>query len=115
MGCNDFGNKKNISRPLSIFTKEDIWTIISQHNIPYCSVYDDQIINGELVKGEERTGCAYCAFGVQYEAKENTRFHRLQKREPKRFNSFMQKLGYKEALALLGLRFNENNGQIEHN
>ncbi|MCR9171926.1 MAG: phosphoadenosine phosphosulfate reductase family protein [bacterium] len=105
-GCNEFSDKRNISRPLSIFNDEDVWELIRKYSIEYCSIYDDQTINGVFVPGEKRTGCAYCAFGVQYEDKDNTRFHRLQIREPNRFKSFMLKLDYQKALSFLGLNFN---------
>jgi 3'-phosphoadenosine 5'-phosphosulfate sulfotransferase (PAPS reductase)/FAD synthetase len=103
-GCNTFG-KRNICKPLSIFTEKDIWDLIDKHDIKICDIYYDQIIDGELVKGEDRTGCAYCAFGVQFEDPNNNKFHRLQKREPNRFNSFIHKLGYKKALELIGIKF----------
>lgn len=106
-GCNDFNGNRPKSRPLSIFTEQDIWNIIERDSIEICPVYYDQEINGEIVDGEKRTGCAYCAFGVQYEEDGNTKFHRLQKREPKRFNSFMNKLGYAKALSLVGVEFND--------
>jgi 3'-phosphoadenosine 5'-phosphosulfate sulfotransferase (PAPS reductase)/FAD synthetase len=101
-GCNTFGDR-NICRPLSIFTEKDIWDIIIKNNIRLSEVYYDQVIDGVVVKGEKRTGCAYCAFGVQYEDPFNTKFHRLQKREPKRFDGFMKKLGYENALKLIGV------------
>lgn len=102
-GCNTFG-VRNICKPLSIFTEQDVWNLIEKYNIEICSIYYDQEINGEIVKGEERTGCAYCAFGIQYEPKNNTKFHRLKKREPNRFNSIYNKLGYKKALDLIGIK-----------
>jgi len=105
-GCIEYG-KRNKCKPLSIFTEEDIWQIIKNHNIKICDVYYDQEIDGEIVKGEDRTGCAYCAFGVNFEDPENTKFHRLQKREPNRFNSFMDKLGYRKALRLQGVFIND--------
>jgi 3'-phosphoadenosine 5'-phosphosulfate sulfotransferase (PAPS reductase)/FAD synthetase len=101
-GCNTFG-ERNICRPLSIFTEKDIWELILRENIILSTVYYDKIVDGELVKGEKRTGCAYCAFGVQYENPYDTKFHRLKKREPKRFNSIMEKLGYRKALELIGI------------
>jgi len=102
-GCNDFNPKRPKSKPLSIFTKDDIWNLIEKHNIEICSIYYDQIINGEIVKGEERTGCEFCGFGVQFEDSNNTKFHRSQKRNPKRSESFMDKLGYREALRFIGI------------
>lgn len=101
--CNVFGDR-NISKPLSIFTEADIWALIEKFNVEICSVYFDQIIDGELVKGEERTGCAYCGFGVQFEDKESTKFHRLHKREPKRYFSIMDKLGFRKALSKLNIQ-----------
>jgi hypothetical protein len=65
-------------------------------------------IDGEIVKGEDRTGCAYCAFGLQFEDPKNTKFHRLKKREPKRFKSMVEKLGYGEALKLVNINVLDN-------
>jgi len=101
--CNVFG-ARNISKPLSIFTEKDIWELIKKHNIKICSVYYDIEIDGEIVQGEKRTGCAYCGFGVQFEDKENTKFHRLNKREPKRYYSIMDKLGYRNALEKINIK-----------
>ncbi len=106
--CNTYG-KRNISKPLSIFTEKDIWDLIEKYKIEICSIYFDKEINGEIVEGEKRTGCAYCAFGVQFENPENTKFHRLQKREPNRFKSFMDKLGYRDALNFVGIKLPSEN------
>lgn len=101
--CNVFG-KRNISKPLSIFTEEDIWKLIEIHEIKICSIYHDVIIDGEIVKGEARTGCAYCAFGLQFEDPKDNKFTRLSKREPKRYASFMDKLGYRRALEFINIK-----------
>lgn len=102
-GCNVWTEGKEMCQPLSIFTEKNIWDLIKKHKIEICSIYFDQIIDGELVSGEKRTGCAYCAFGCHLEDKDNNRFHRLAKREPKRYATFMDKLGYREALTYLGI------------
>jgi len=101
--CNVFG-KRNVSKPLSVFTESDIWQLIERHNIKICSIYYDMIIDGEIVNGEPRTGCAYCGFGLQFENPENNKFIRLSKREPKRYFSIMDKLGYRNALSLLNIK-----------
>lgn len=100
--CNTFG-KRNISKPLSIFTEKDIWDLIDKYNIEICSIYFDMEIDGEIIKGEKRTGCAYCAFGLHFEDSNNTKFHRLKKREPNRFNSMVNKLGYDKALKVINI------------
>lgn len=103
-GCNTFDGKRPISKPLSVFTQEDIWTLIDMYDIEICSIYFDQEIDGEIIPGEERTGCAYCAYGTHFEDPENTKFHRLHKREPKRYKSMMDKLGYRKALHAYGIK-----------
>lgn len=103
-GCNDFTGSRPKSKPLSLFTDENIWSLIEKYSIKVCSIYYDKSIDGEIVKGETRTGCAYCGFGIQFEDPEDTKFHRLQKREPNRCESFMGKLGYRDALQHVGVR-----------
>ncbi len=100
-GCNTYG-KRPSSRPLSIWLKNDIWALIDSKNIPYSTIYDSKEYEGKLVKGEIETGCAYCAFG-QHLVKGENKFHRLKAREPKRYSSFMDKLGYRKILNLVGI------------
>lgn len=103
--CNVFTEGKEQCKPLSIFTEKDIWDLIKIHNIEICSIYYDQIINGELVKGEKRTGCKLCGFGCQYEQEdEDNRYIKLSKREPNVHKSFMDKLGYREVLEFMGIK-----------
>lgn len=77
-GCNILNGKTSISRPLSIWTDADIWEYIHRFAVPYCDIYD---------KGEQNTGCAYCGFGCHLE--KESRFERLKKREPKRYDQMM--------------------------
>lgn len=102
-GCNSFKEGKEACRPLSIFTEKDIWDLIERENIQIYDIYFDQIIDGELVTGEKRTGCAMCAFGVHMEDPDNNRFHRFAKRSPKVFRSYMEKLGYRSVLEFMNI------------
>jgi len=74
-GCINQSQKKAF--PMAIWNKKDVWDFIKQNKISYCSVYDD---------GEKSTGCAYCAFGLQFDP---LRFCRLKRREPKRYYQMM--------------------------
>ena len=74
-GCINPNKKQAI--PLSIWTKQNIWSFIKQNKIKYCDIYN---------QGEESTGCAYCGFGCQFDT---SRFARLREREPKRYNQMM--------------------------
>lgn len=75
-GCiNNIGKK---CMPLSIWTKKDVNEFIKKYKINYAEIYD---------KGETNTGCAYCGFGCQFD---KTRFDRLKKLEPKRYEQMME-------------------------
>ena len=87
-GCNIFGDKPK-SRPLSIWSDQDIWQYIKQHKLDYSSIYNDIHVNGTIVSAETRTGCAYCAFGAHLEDKDNNRFTRLKLRKPKQYEKIM--------------------------
>lgn len=100
--CNMYGQRPQ-SKPINIYTESDVWDVILSNKIPYCDIYDDKYIDGVFVKGEKRTGCAYCAFGAHLENPNDTRFHKLYIREPKRYKSMMDKLGYRNALHKIGI------------
>lgn len=101
--CNSFGERP-VSKPLNIFSESDVWDVLLSNKIPYCTIYDDQIIDGKLIPGEKRTGCAYCAFGVHLEDENNNKFYRNYYRDRNRYKSFMDKLGLREALHKIGIK-----------
>lgn len=86
-GCNVFDRKKMMSRPLSIWTEEDIWKYIREEKIPYSPIYD---------MGYDRTGCVFCMFGCQME--KEPRFVKLKRTHPKLHKYCMEYLGLREVL-----------------
>lgn len=106
-GCNAFESKNATSRPLSFWTNQDILHYLKIHNIPYCSVYGDIVIDlkddtpAEQINiidflgdyepedrlkttGCDRTGCIFCMFGCHLE-KEPNRFQRLKETHPRQY------------------------------
>lgn len=100
-GCNGFNMKEPISNPLAFWTEQDILHYIKKHDVPYCSVYGDIVIDEPVkvdgVEGQmnaidyigeyepddklkttgcDRTGCIFCMFGCHLE-KEPNRFQRM--------------------------------------
>lgn len=75
-GCINYND--NTCRPLSVWTKADVWNYIRKYNVPYADIYD---------KGETHTGCAYCGMGILFD---RTRYDRLKALEPKRFEQMME-------------------------
>jgi 3'-phosphoadenosine 5'-phosphosulfate sulfotransferase (PAPS reductase)/FAD synthetase len=96
LGCNIVhGGKTDTSRPISIWTEDNIWEYTHKFNIPYSSIYDDVLDeNGNtIIKGERRTGCAFCAFGADQEKSDlltKNRFERLKLRKPAQYKKIMQ-------------------------
>lgn len=76
-GCNIFG-KKPASRPLSIWTNNDIWEYIRRYSIDIADIYH---------KGAQRTGCMGCGFGAHFH--DDARFRLLHHEHPKCFDMIM--------------------------
>lgn len=106
-GCNMYADgSKQLSRPLSFWTEQDILHYIKKYNVPYCQVYGDIVIDdnpefdGQLnaidylgdyypedklkTTGCDRTGCIFCMFGCHLE-KEPNRFQRLKQTHTRQY------------------------------
>ena len=94
-GCNSFLTGREISKPMSFWTTQDVLKYIKENNIPIAEPYGDIIpIGGQLsfdgiecklcTTKQERTGCVYCAFGAHLERE--SRFKRLKETHPKLYN-----------------------------
>ena len=94
-GCNMYHIKSPISYPLANWTTKDIWEYTHANDIPYASVYD---------KGEERTGCVFCMFGIMYD---KDRFIRLKRNSPKQWDYVINTLGAREVLDFIGIPYEE--------
>lgn len=103
-GCNiKLPNGTYRSKPFGAMTTDGVLFAIKYRNVPICPDY------GEIVQDEnghyrctksQRTGCALCGFGCQYDTE---RFVRLQETEPAKVRfAFKPKseggAGYKEAI-----------------
>lgn len=100
-GCNSFDGKRQISKPMSFWTEQDVLQYIKENNIPVASVYGDVVEIGEdgleyennlfgspsgklKTTGCDRTGCIFCAFGCHLE-KGESRFERLKQTHPRQY------------------------------
>ena len=70
--------EKSASRPLSIWTEEDVWNYIHRENLAISEIYR---------KGAKRTGCMGCGFGAQFD--DDERFSILLKEHPKCYDMVM--------------------------
>lgn len=95
-GCNSFEQGKEKCRPISIFTKADIWEYAERFQIQHCSVYYDRTVPVEQLDGsikietlpaEEETGCTFCFFGLHLNKKgTENRIQRLAISHPKYYH-----------------------------
>lgn len=96
-GCNAFEGKRQMSKPMSFWTEQDVLRYLLEENILYCSVYGDivasdgecdydaTLVDAQLhCTGCDRTGCIFCAFGAHLE-KGETRYERLKRTHPKHY------------------------------
>ena len=111
-GCNAFDSKKQISKPMSFWTEQDVLQYLKQFNIPYASVYGDIVEDekGTLkTTGCNRTGCVFCGFGCHLDQEPN-RFQRLKQTHPKLHEYCMKPvedggLGMKDVLDYIGVKY----------
>jgi 3'-phosphoadenosine 5'-phosphosulfate sulfotransferase (PAPS reductase)/FAD synthetase len=95
-GCNAYDAGYPASKPLMFWSETDIWEYIYENKLDYSDIYD---------KGESRTGCKYCMFGVCQE-KEPNRFQRMRKRTPGQFENFRRHGGC-DVLDVLKVNYEE--------
>ena len=100
-GCNAFEKARPTSQPLSFWTEQDILRYLKITGIPYCNVYGDIVESSQqtadsrqqtvplVCTGEERTGCVFCCFGIQYQ-KEPNKFQLLKESRPKMYEYCMK-------------------------
>lgn len=88
VGCNSYTS--GTSQPLAFWLEQDVWGYIKRFDVPYASIYD---------KGETRTGCVFCMFGMEFD---KDRFVRLKKLHPQLHSYCMDKLKMREVLQFMG-------------
>lgn len=100
-GCNSFHKRHAISKPLSFWTKQDIWEYTVQNNLPISGCYGsfERDKNGLLKPtGLHRTGCMFCLIGCHLEKGQDRRFIQLKEMHPKIYKGIMKTMHLNEKL-----------------
>lgn len=99
-GCNVYSKERATSRPLSIWTEQDILAYIKLNNLSIPSVYGEIITkDGKLCTSKaQRTGCIFCLSGCHLEHGKNRRFLQLKDTHPKIYDYCMNELKMRELL-----------------
>jgi 3'-phosphoadenosine 5'-phosphosulfate sulfotransferase (PAPS reductase)/FAD synthetase len=90
--CNIMTKGAMKSRPMMIWTLQDIVDYVKKFNLPICSIYDRV----------DRTGCLFCLFGCMFPKNLNN-FAVMKELHPKLYNVCMDKIGLREVCDYLEL------------
>ena len=103
--CNAFDAKKPRSAPMLFWTPEDVTEYIARFDLSISDAYK-WVTNkkGRLVEPEQRTGCAFCMFGLAFEKGLN-RFQRLYHRDYRMWKHAIFQLGLHKPLDLMGISY----------
>lgn len=61
------------------------------------------------VTGEKRTGCMFCAYGIDQEGNQDNKFLRLKNKYPKIWYYVINNLGFGYVLDLIGINYGKEN------
>lgn len=106
-GCNAFSDKNPASMPMAIWLEQDVLRYIVEHDIEYASCYGEIVDDGSgklRCTREDRTGCMFCMFGIQYDGTPN-RFQRMERDYPKQYDYCINKLGIGKVLDYVGIPY----------
>lgn len=105
-GCNAFDMKDPKSTPMAIWLEQDVLRYIKERGIEYASCYGDIVETpiGLKCTKEDRTGCMFCMFGVQFDGNPN-RFQRMEIDHPKQYDYCINKLGIGRVLDYVGIPY----------
>lgn len=115
-GCNSFNQKLIQSRPIMVWSEQQILQYCLDENIEIASVYGDIIqvdLFGHLSTSKlRRTGCIYCMFGIYEEAKKGKhRFDELLESHPKLWDVAINKLKIGMVLDFIGIKYIKPKGE----
>ncbi len=101
-GCNNFDSKWPVSKPLSIWTRQDVYRYAVEESVVIPDCYGDIVLNPQTglfeTTGESNTGCEFCLFGI---FRDPARIERLKYTQPARYKYCMETLNYRELLPIL--------------
>lgn len=106
-GCNAFDNKRPVSKPLSLWTEQNILEYIDIFKLPIAKIYGDLLKDDDnkyYLTGEKRTGCMFCMYGCHLE-KDPNKFQRLAKSHPKIYDYCINKLNMGEVLEFININY----------
>lgn len=105
-GCNAFDLNIPKSRPLMIWTEQDVLEYLVTRKIKYCQIYGciEKNKDSYYLTGAERTGCMFCGFGIHLESEPN-RFQLMKYSHPKQYLYCLDVLGFRKVFDYMGVPY----------
>lgn len=102
-GCNTITATTTKSKPLTVWTEQDVLKYIHDFKINIADIYGDIIYEKGKYEttGARRTGCMICLFGAHLD----DRFVKLKQTHPKIYNAFYKSLNLKEVFDFVGIKY----------
>ena len=104
--CNVFEGALKISSPMLFWKESDVWDYIKTRRLriakPYLTQVNDE---GKILEPMDRTGCAFCMFGVHMEKGRHNRFQSLYHRDKRMWDTAVNKLGCGKVLDLIDVKY----------
>lgn len=94
--------------PMAFWTDQDLLTYVKKYEIDYAEEYGEiECPRGGkcFTSGEDRTGCMFCLYGIQFEPPWDNRFTRMAKNHPKIYDYCINKLGLGEVMDYMGINY----------
>ena len=97
-GCNSFKGQRHVSKPLSLWTEQDVLRYIVENKIQLSPMYGEikKTDNKYYLTGCARTGCMFCPVPIAHGDLRNVEYARIH--YPKMYETFMIKFGLKEMI-----------------
>lgn len=105
-GCNSFESGRERSRPLSIWTEDDVWAYAKNHVLRFADSYYEREVDGKTLPALTRTGCMFCLFGIHLDPKNKpNRFQLMKESHPRQYKFCIEDLGIGKVLDFIGIKY----------
>ena len=112
-GCNAFDESgRPKSKPLAIWTEQNVLRYIYENKIPIASVYGEIVCENGVYRttGVNRTGCMWCGFGCHLQSEPN-KWQQMKITHPNLYDYCIRDcqnkgLGYGKILDFIGVKYN---------
>jgi len=104
--CNVFEGNNVSSRPMMVWTEQDVLEYIVNNDLSIAGVYGEIVKEDDkyVLTGVKRTGCMACLFGIHKEKSPN-RLEQMKISHPKYYKAFLSNATFKKGVEALKIKY----------